>query len=62
MYCWLHRYPWYIRIYSTDMISENFEGGPSIRDFVFQDAIERAFEINIKGIKEYEIEKRHIYQ
>lgn len=44
------------------MISENHESGPSIRDFVFQDAIERAFEINIKGIKDYENEKRRIYQ
>jgi len=44
------------------MISDRTESSPSIQDFVFQDAIERAFEIKIKGIKEYEIEKRNIYQ
>lgn len=44
------------------MIADRLESNPSIQDFVFQDAIERAFEIKIKGIKEYESEKRNIYR
>ena len=43
-------------------MSDTAESYPTIRDFVFQDAQEKAFEIHLRGIKEYEIEKKKIYE
>lgn len=34
-------------------MSDTAESYPTIRDFVFQDAQEKAFEIHLRGIKEY---------
>ena len=46
--------------YNKDM-NESGEAHPTIRDFVFQDAQEKAFETHLRGIKEYEQEKKSIF-
>ena len=42
-------------------MSDTGEAHPTIRDFVFQDAQEKAFETHLRGIKEYEQEKKAIF-
>ena len=35
---------------------------PTIKDFVLQEAHERAFEVNVIGLKEFERERAHILE
>lgn len=35
---------------------------PTIKDFVLQEALERAFEINVLGLKDFEKEKTNIFE